>query len=228
MMNQSSRSAAAGRPLLPAALLALAFALASPGSARAEEPGANEHEPTAVSEGHGEGAGHHGHSLDPTRLAYQFINFGLLVAILGFAGGKAINKALAARHDQMKKDLEEASAARAEAHGRLKEQDARLANLEAEVARLLAAIKDEAVKEEQRLLASAEEKARRIQDETRFLVDQQVKEAERSFRQEVANAASRIAEEIVRRSVKSEDELRLHQAFISDLESEGKIPGARN
>jgi F-type H+-transporting ATPase subunit b len=183
---------------------------------------ADEHEPTHVSAenaGHGENAEHGGHGLDPKRLLYQFINFGLLVAILGFAGGKAINKTLAARHDQMKKDLDEASAARAAAQARLKEQEGRLANLESEVARLLAAIKDEAGKEEQRLLASAEEKARRIGDETQFLVAQQIKEAEQNFRQEVANATARIAEEIVRRSVKGEDETRLQQSFISDLES---------
>jgi F-type H+-transporting ATPase subunit b len=196
--------------LLTVAVVVLAFA--SP-AARADE-----HEPTHLSEGH-EAAGHGQHGLDPTRLLYQFINFGLLVAILGFAGGKAINKTLAARHDQMKKDLDEASAARAEAQARLKEQEGRLANLESEVARLQAAIKDEAAKEEQRLLASAEEKARRIGDETQFLVDQQVKQAERNFREEVANAAARIAEEIVRRSVKPEDELRLNQSFISDVES---------
>jgi F-type H+-transporting ATPase subunit b len=206
--------------LLPVTFVFLALVLPAFGGSAAR---ADEHEPTQVeghgNAGHGEAAGHGQHGLDPTRLLYQFINFGLLVAILGFAGGKAINKTLAARHDQMKKDLDEASAARAEAHARLKEQEGRLANLESEVARLLAAIKDEAAKEEQRLLASAEEKARRIGDETQFLVDQQVKQAERNFREEVANATARIAEEIVRRSVKPEDELRLNQTFISDVES---------
>jgi F-type H+-transporting ATPase subunit b len=206
------------------ARLAVAFSFALLAVASAATGRADEHDPTHISEeaskGEGEHAGAHGqHGIDPTRLLYQFINFGLLVAILGFAGGKAINKTLAARHDQLKKDLDEASAARADAQARLKEQEGRLANLESEVARLQAAIKDEAAKEEQRLLASAEEKARRIQDETRFLVDQQVKEAEQNFRTEVANAAARIAEEIVRRSVKTEDELRLNQSFISDVES---------
>jgi F0F1-type ATP synthase membrane subunit b/b' len=175
---------------------------------------------SAQAAGGGAEHGEHGeHGLDPKKLAFQFINFGLLVAILGFAGGKAINKALAARHDQMKRDLAEASAQRAEAQARLKQQEARLANLEAEVLRLRESIKEEAQKEEQRLLAGAEEKARRIQHETQFLVDQQVKEAEQNFRAEVANAASRIAEEIVRRSVRPEDEARLNQSFVADLEN---------
>jgi F0F1-type ATP synthase membrane subunit b/b' len=183
------------------------------------------HAQTEVSEadkagahGGGHGGGHEAH-LDPKKLAFQFINFGLLVAILGFFGGKAINGALAARYDQMKKDLDEASATREDALARLKRQEGRLANLEAEVDRLRTSIKQEAEQEQQRLLEGAEEKAKRIQDETRFLVDQQVKEAERTFRQEVAAASARIAEDLVRRSVRPEDQTRLDQAFIADLES---------
>ena len=200
----------------------LTISTMAPCAANAQEaataPGeaGNEHEPTAHVEGHG--GGHGGHGLDPKRFAFQLINFAILAAILGFAGGKAINKVLAARHDQLKKDLVDASAARAAALERLKAQETRLANLEADVARLRASIKDEAIKEEQLLLASAEEKARRIQDETRFLVDQQVKEAELRFRDEVANATAKIAEELVRKSVRPDDEARLNQSFIADLE----------
>jgi F0F1-type ATP synthase membrane subunit b/b' len=163
--------------------------------------------------------GEHEAHLDPKKLAFQLINFSILAAILGFFGGKAINAALAARHDQMKKDLEEAAATREDALARLKRQETRLTNLEAELGRLRESIKEEATQEEQRLLAGADEKARRIQDETRFLVDQQVKEAERNFRQEVAAASARIAEELVRRSVRPEDQTRLDQTFIADLES---------
>ncbi len=178
--------------------------------------------PTAIAASSGDHGEHH---FDPKTFAFQLVNFGLLVAILGFAGGKAINKALAARHDQMKKDLDEAAAIKTDALARLEKQQSRLTNLEAEVARLRASIKEEAEKEEQRLYAGAEEKARRIADETRFLVDQQVKEAEKGFRREVADAAARVAEEIVRRSVRPDDESRLTQSFIADLES-GK--GASN
>ena len=124
----------------------------------------------------------------------------MLAALLGFFGGKAINKALASRHEQMKRDLEEAAQARTTAEGRLAHQERRMANLEKEIAALRASIKEEAVNEEQRLVAAAEDKARRIQDETRFLLDQQVKEAELRFRAEVAGTAVRVAEEIVRSS----------------------------
>ena len=200
--------------------------------------------PVAVAAGdeHAAGAEHGGehgdHGLDPKRLALQLLNFAVLAAILGFFGGKAINKALASRHEQMKRDLEEAAQARTAAEGRLAHQERRMANLEKEIAALRASIKEEAVNEEQRLVAAAEEKARRIQDETRFLLDQQVKEAELRFRAEVAGTAVRVAEEMVRRSVQPEDTARLQQSFIADLEngaaqltklatSEGRGPDGR-
>jgi F-type H+-transporting ATPase subunit b len=213
MKNRSPLVARLGTAAAFAAFLAVSFA--SPLSLPTAQ--------AAESEGHG--GGHEAH-LDGKKLAFQFLNFGILVAILGFFGGKAINGALAARHDQMKKDLEEASATREDALARLKRQETRLANLEAEVTRLRASIKDEAQQEEQRLLAGAEEKSRRIQDETRFMVEQQVKSAELSFRQEVASASARIAEELVRRSFRPEDETRIDQAFIADLESGAAGKGA--
>jgi F-type H+-transporting ATPase subunit b len=165
--------------------------------------------------GSAEHGGHHG--IDGGKLAFQLINFGILVFILGFFGGRAINKALAGRHEQMKKDLDEAAQARAAAEARLKLQEKRMANLEKEVAALRVSIKDEAKKEEELLVAAAEDKARRIQEETRFLMDQQVKEAELRFRREVASTAVQVAEEIVRRPVRPEDEARLNERFVADL-----------
>ncbi|HEY0705274.1 MAG TPA: ATP synthase F0 subunit B [Polyangia bacterium] len=165
------------------------------------------------------GGSDHGAHLDLGRLGLQLLNFGVLLAILGFFAGKAINRALAARHEQMKKDLDEANAARVSAQARLVEHEARLKNIEGEVAALLASIKDEAAKEEALLLANAEERSRRIQAETQFLVDQQVKEAQVNFRKEVAEATARIAEVIVRRAVRPEDETRLQQTFVMDVQT---------
>ena len=173
------------------------------------------------------GEGAHGAHFDGKTFAFQLINFAILVGILGFFGGRAINKALAARHEQLKRDLEEAVQARAAAEARLKQQERRLANLEKEVTALRTSIKEEALIEEKRLVEAAEEKARRIQEETRFLMDQEVKQAEIRFREEVAAQAVRIAEEIVLRSVKPEDDQRLNQTFVADLERGGKPASAQ-
>jgi F-type H+-transporting ATPase subunit b len=184
-------------------LLGLALLVTSP--ARAEEPAAHE------------GAAEHEEpQLDTGKLVFQLVNFGVLVAVLGWFGGRAINKALLDRHQQLKADLVAASEARAAAEKRAAEQEKRLASLEGEIAGIRAGIKQEAEAEKQRLIAAAEERAKRIGDETKFLLEQQVKEAEATLKREVAEAAVKIAEALVTRSLNAGDQQKLVDTFISD------------
>jgi F-type H+-transporting ATPase subunit b len=188
-------------------LFALGFALAmlAPAVANAEEEGAAR-----------EGAGEHEAGIDTGKLVLQLVNFGVLVAVIGWFGGKAINKALLARHEQLKADLVSASEARAAAEQRAAEQEKRLASLETEIAGIRAGIKQEAEAEKQRLIAAAEERAKRIGEETTFLLEQQVKEAESTLRREVAEAAVKIAEALVTRSLSGGDQQRLVDTFVAD------------
>lgn len=174
--------------------------------------------------GHGEHGEHGAPSIDGKALALQLFNFGVLLFILIKFGGSAINKSLRSRHDKMKADLDEAQRLRAEAETRLKTQEARLANLQQELTDLRQSMKDSAEAEKRRLIEVAEARAQRIEEETRFLLDQQVKQAEQNFKAEVANAAARIAEEIVRRSVNTSDQQRLVSSFVTDIAA----PAQRN
>lgn len=188
------------------------FAIAPPkafaeheGAAHAAEHGAAAHE-----------GGEHAPALDTGKLAFQLINFAVLAGILGWFGGRAINKALLERHQQLKADLVAASEARAAAERRASEQEKRLASLETEIEAIRVGIKQEAEAEKQRLIATAEERAKRIGDETKFLLDQQVKEAEATLKREVAEAAVKIAEAIVTRSLDGRDQQRLVDTFVAD------------
>jgi F-type H+-transporting ATPase subunit b len=197
------------RRLIRALPLAL---LLSSGAALAQE----EHPPEAVAEHGAEGQGEH-EGIDPKTLALQVLNFGVLLFILVKFGGKAINKSLRDRHEQLKADMDEATRLRAAAEVRFKEQEKRLQNLEQELEAMRQAILKEAEHEKARIIAAAEERAKRVQDETRFQLDQQVKEAELRFRAEVAQAALKIADELLRRSVNGGDEQRLVQSFVAEL-----------
>jgi F-type H+-transporting ATPase subunit b len=198
--------------------LALASALSLPAAALAQHD-VDQVNPTsppgeAVDHGAPHGGGHH---IDPKTLGLQLLNFGVLLFLLIKFGGKAINKGLKARHEQLKSDLEEANRLRITAEARFKKQEQRLANLEAELETMRQAIIKEAESEKARIIAAAEEKARRVQDDTRFQLDQQIKEAEVRFKAEVAQAALRIADELLRKSVNSSDEQRLVGSFVSEL-----------
>lgn len=151
------------------------------------------------------------------KLALQLLNFGVLIFILVKFGGPAISKALAARHQQLKADLAAASVARAEAEARLKQQEARLAALEQEIEGIRKGVKAEAEAEKARLIATAEERAKRIKDETTFVLDQQIKEAEFRLRREVAQAVVDLAEQMVKKSLGAGDQQRLVDTFVADV-----------
>ena len=175
-----------------------------------EEEAAAEHEGGAHEEAEAP-------KLDTTRLLYQIINFSILAGVLGWFGGRAINKALLARHQQLKADLAAAAEARTAAEARALVQQKRLETLETEIANIRASIKQEAEDEKQRLIATAEERARSIAQETTFLLDQQVKEAEIALKREVAEAAVRIAEAIVTKSLHAGDQQKLVETFVSGV-----------
>ena len=170
--------------------------------------------------GHGEhGAGHGEHAgFSAGTFALQLVNFGVLLFILIWFGGRAMNKALRARHEQLKGDIQEASRLRDEAAKKFQAQEQRVVDLEKEIAALRATMQQQAEQDRASLLAGAQERAKRIQDDMRFQLDQQVKEAELLLRAEVASASVKLAEELLRKSVNADDERRLAREFVAGFD----------
>jgi len=216
-------------PAFAVAVLSMAFAVGGGARAAAAEEGhGNVPTPDVAAEHgavhgaghaeHGEGAAHeHEPQIDGKKLGLQIFNFAVLVGILVFFGGKAVNKALRGRHEQLKADLASAAEARAAAEAKLAKQEARLSSLETEIAELRRNLKAEAEAEKARLIEAAEERATRIKAETTFLIDQQVREADQRLRRESADAALKIAEDILRRSIGPADQQRLLETFVGNV-----------
>ena len=203
-------------------LIAVVCMLAAPAVACANE---EEREPQARGE-HGEGAGEHGAEhetpgFDAGTFGWQLINFGALLFLLVKFGGPAVTKALQARHTQIKTDLASAAEARAAAQARFEQQEKRLAALESEIATIRAGIKQEAEAEKARLIAMAEDRARRIREESEFIIEQQVKQAEEDLRREAAAQAVALAETIVRAQLGAQDQQRLIDTFVGDVAGNG-------
>ena len=210
----------------PAALDAL------PGVGAVSEPTMPGHEAQGTTPGeegdhgasHGEGQGEHGaehgeHAgFSGKTFALQLINFGVLLFLLIWFGGRAMNKSLRARHEQLKGEISEAARLRDEATVKFQAQEKRVAELEKEVAALRASLRQDAEREQARLIESAQERAKRIQDEMRFQLNQQVKEAELLLRAEVASASVKLAEELLRKSVNTDDQRRLAREFVAGFD----------
>jgi F-type H+-transporting ATPase subunit b len=129
-----------------------------------------------------------------------------------------MNKSLRARHEQLKGDINEAARLRDEATRKFKAQDQRVAELEKEVSALRASLRQDAEREHARLMEGAQERAKRIQEDMRFQLNQQVKEAEALLRAEVASASVKLAEELLRTSLNTDDQRRLSREFVAGFD----------
>jgi F-type H+-transporting ATPase subunit b len=186
--------------------------------AAATAPGHEPHGNAASEEGkhdaqHGEHGGFSGKTF-----ALQLINFGVLLFLLIWFGGRAMNKSLRARHEQLKSEISEAARLRDEATLKFQAQEQRVADLEKETAALRTSLRQDAEREHARLIEGSQERAKRIQEEMRLQLNQQVKEAELLLRAEVASASVKLAEELVRKSVNADDQRRLAREFVAGFD----------
>jgi len=188
-------------------------------TARQEQVGRIAHAEQPPGEGEGPGHGEGAPEVDAKKLIFQFVNFGVLLFILVKFGGGAMNKALKARHEQLKADLASAAELKAAAEAKLAEQEKRLSSLETEIAEMRRTLALEAEAEKARLIAAAEERVGRIKTETAFLIEQQVRDASERLRRESAEAALKIAEDILRRSIGAGDQQKLLDMFVGNVEA---------
>ena len=180
-------------------------------------PAGHDEHASAAEHGHGEHGSEHA-AFSGKTFALQLINFSVLLFLLIWFGGRSMNKALRAKHDQLKAEIDTATRQRDEAKRAYEAQEQRVAGIEKEVAALRASMRADAEREQAALLAGAQERARKIQDEMRLQLDQQVKEAEAILRAEVASASVKLAEELLRTSVNPDDERRLAREFVAGVD----------
>jgi F-type H+-transporting ATPase subunit b len=154
----------------------------------------------------------------------SFINWFLLVVLLGYFGAKPVRAFLGARRAAMEDAIREATLAKAQAQARYEEYSARLAQLDHELARLRADIERAAEEDRRRILEETEQASARMKRDTETLVRQHAEALERQVRGEVVDAAVAAAERVVRESIQADDQRRLADAYRDEV---GRTRNAR-
>lgn len=103
-----------------------------------------------------------GMSTDTAGTVFEVFNFAVLAFGILFLAGKALPKILRERSSGIQKDLTDARSATEEASVRLNSVEERLAKLDAQIAAMHSQAEKDALLEEQRLRAAAEEEKRKI------------------------------------------------------------------
>jgi F-type H+-transporting ATPase subunit b len=148
---------------------------------------------------------------------FNFIVLGLL---LGRFGYPPIREFVKARHEKIGADLAEAQRLRTEAEARLKEYEAKIANLDQEIAALLQELRAEGEAERARIVAAAEEQARRLSRDAESTIAQDMKRARYEIEQEAVTAAIATAEKILRERITDADQRGFIERYLVSLATE--------
>jgi len=148
----------------------------------------------------------------------ETVNLTIFLCVLGYFVRKPLSSFLKDRSELMRKSIEDASAARAEAMKKLEAVDARMKLLSEEIAKLNARMESESAAEAQALRDTATAEIGRIRAQAEFSGEQELKKALAELRHEASVLVSEAAETMVRESLSAQDQERLVKENIEKIE----------
>ncbi|MEW5853896.1 MAG: ATP synthase F0 subunit B [Myxococcota bacterium] len=171
------------------------------------------------------GGGHAPHvefwkwSMEAPPIGWMVFDFAVFMFLLVRYAGKPLSNYLVQRHTGVKKAMEEAAAAKAEAERKAREYEDRIKKLDAEVA----AIKEDFVRNGQlvreRLVENGKVSADRLLKDAQLTISAEEKRALESLKSEAARLALEMAEKMVRERLAAPDHKRMTDDFIRELRS---------
>lgn len=151
---------------------------------------------------------------------WKFVNLAIFIACglyLHRRFGRPIREALRARSEGIKRELQRAREERDQALAKLAEVEARFEKLDAEVAAVKEKAKAEADAEKARLTAATESEIAKLREQATREIESAGKAARLELRRFAAEESVRIAEEILEKEIRPEDDARLTSLTVNEL-----------
>jgi ATP synthase F0 subunit b len=201
------------------------------GARAAQEAGEHEAEPTGIvnwfSWDYGPNAKDPTHKHWPPPFFYALVNFAAFALIMGRLAWKPLKSFVKERHDQIAQNLAESAKLRGEAEAQLKQYQAKIAGIDGEIEQLLKQIREEAERDKARIIAAAEEQARRLKHEAQQQIEAEIDRARRELRKNVIEAAITAADATLKQAVGAEDQRKMAERYVSDFEQSAKAHTGR-
>lgn len=168
-----------------------------------------------------EAAGEHG-GISPAKiqdLIWRTVNFAVFASVLGYLLIKKfpVKDFFAQRSQEIAQSLSELEAKKAAAAQNLQEAEARLAKVAAERDQIIQQFKDEGELEKVKIIQKAEMVAARIKEMAALSIAQETKKAAQELKVEVANQATQLAEELIKKKMTPTDQQRLVDEYLEKV-----------
>lgn len=148
---------------------------------------------------------------------WKFFNLFLFVGVLVFLLRRPIGEAMHARREGIRRELMRAQEERNAALSKLEEVEARLGRLDEEVLMVREQARKDAVLEKARIARSTDEDATKLRDQAVREIESAGKTARQELRRFTAEQSVRLAEEMIRRDIRPEDDAHLVDMSIDEL-----------
>jgi len=171
-------------------------------------------------EGHEEGAHHASNSLSAAKvkdLGWRVVNFIALMIILVKFGAKPIGAGLSARQKKIKDEIETLEQKRTDAEKSYNEFQAKLATVESDIDQIVERAIAQAEVEKTKILEKAEQGAADLMRAAEMAVQNQVIEARRTLKNEVADQAAVIAEELIVKNLTADDQVKIIETYLEKV-----------
>ena len=150
---------------------------------------------------------------------WKFVNLAIFVLALVYLLTRKwkIGEAFKTRRENIRRELERAQQERDAALAKLKEVEERLAILDDEVSAIQEQSRREVAEENERIARATETESARMGEQAQREIERAGKTARHELRRYTAEQSVRLAEEMIRREMKPEDDARLITRNIEEL-----------
>ena len=152
----------------------------------------------------------------------RLLNLLLFVGLMYFFLRRPLGDAFRARREGIRRDLLRAEEERNAAVAKLKEVEGRLGRLNAEVEAIRAQTQREAAEERERIEHATEEEIRKIREQARREIESAAKAARAELRAYTAEQSVKLAEELIRKEIRPEDDAHLLSEYVEELGGAGR------
>lgn len=153
----------------------------------------------------------------PSFEVWRWVNLIIFVVLFIYILRRPVSDAMRARREGIRRDLMRAQEERNAALAKLEEVEARLARLDVEVASLHEQSRREADDERERIRRSTEEETKKLREQAQREIESAGKAARHELQEFAAQQSVRLAEEMIRRDIKPEDDARLVSLRVEEL-----------
>lgn len=150
-------------------------------------------------------------------LFWRILNFAVLVFILVKFGAKPIAEGLSGRQKKIKDDIEDLETRRDDAEKSYREFEAKLAGMEKEIGTIVDKAVAQAEIEKAKIIEKAEQAADDIKRQAEMAVQNEIMEARRTLKNDVADQAAAMAEELIIKNLTSDDQVKIIEDYLDKV-----------